>query len=110
MRGKIVQFLTTLWQGFVKIVKMGWQVVMHGVEIRGQPELCQVLDEVVKLSYTPTRTQKIVIFMRGSFDYLKSCFRAKRNTPRMKSLVINVPKNWMRGKRKHLSEAEYLVL
>lgn len=83
---------------------------MQGVKIRGQPELCQALDEVIKLSYTPTRTQKIVIFVRGSIDYLKSCFRARRKRTPPKLLVINVPKNWMRGKRKHLSEAEYLVL
>lgn len=112
MHNRIKQFFGWLFNGIKALWQIGWKKIMDFVtNIEAANEL---LDKLEKSDYViipekMSRVRKTVSFMSGCCHSFFNRF-FKRTDKEYKLLDIDIPKNWMRGKRRRLSDAEQLAL
>lgn len=111
MRNRIKQFFGWLMQGIKNLWQIGWKKVMDFVT--NLEKTNELLDKLEKNDYVVipekmSSTKKFFSFVAGVGHSFLNRFR--KTVHRKELPDIQMPKNWMRGKRRRLNDAEQLVL
>lgn len=112
MRNRIKQFFGWLFKGIKALWQIGWKKIMDFVtNIEAANELLDKLEknDYVIIPEKMSRVHKAVSLVSGCCHSFFNRF-LKRTDKEHKLLDIDIPKNWMRGKRRRLSDAELLAL